>query len=385
MTMNAVSSAYNRIQVNYGKAAQTPNGAPHRRRHRRPAGSAPQAPQQPAREGKAPHSRAGRAPGPLRPQPQRPRAAECARANGSHPAAGRADPPNRRASRHRARMPPAQRPAAPQNAPQNARPAAPQPPRRNARPAPQVPSQPLRDQPKAPRPPRNACTPRSTAPEQPGLDLISRRPPKQKFANFEGLSRRPRRYDCAAAARGIGRSGHPRDGHARRGCRMTPATAAALRCPRMRRAAAAGRAACAVPEPTALTLPKEGYAYLCCRCRRSTPPTPATARPWSAPAARSCRQGTTPPLMATLAALCAALPHDHIVDAGCGEGSYDKYLYDALGCPQIAAFDLSKEAVRLASKLVPDAAFCVGGSFCAPVRDGWGRPAFEHLLAHGRG
>ena len=27
--------------------------------------------------------------------------------------------------------------------------------------------------------------PRSTAPEQPGLDLISRRPPKQKFANFE--------------------------------------------------------------------------------------------------------------------------------------------------------------------------------------------------------
>ena len=77
------------------------------------------------------------------------------------------------------------------------------------------------------------------------------------------------------------------------------------------------------------------------------------------------------PLMATLAALCAALPHDHIVDAGCGEGSYDKYLYDALGCPQIAAFDLSKEAVRLASKLVPDAAFCVGGSFCAPVRDGW--------------
>lgn len=94
------------------KAAQTPNGAPHRRRRRRPAGngSAPQA-QQPAREGKAPA------------QPRKP--------------------------------------------------------------APQVPSQPLRDQPKAPRPPRNARAPRSTAPEQPGLDLISRRPPKQKFANFE--------------------------------------------------------------------------------------------------------------------------------------------------------------------------------------------------------
>ena len=47
ITMNAVSSAYNRIRWNYGKAAQTPNGAPHRRRRRRPAGngSAPQAQQ----------------------------------------------------------------------------------------------------------------------------------------------------------------------------------------------------------------------------------------------------------------------------------------------------------------------------------------------------
>ena len=77
------------------------------------------------------------------------------------------------------------------------------------------------------------------------------------------------------------------------------------------------------------------------------------------------------PLMATLAEVCAALPHDHIVDAGCGEGSYDKYLYETLGAPQIVGFDLSKETVRLVSKLLPGAAFCVGGSFCAPVRDGW--------------
>ena len=138
------------------KAAQTPNGAPHRRRRRRPAGN-----------GSAPHSE------------------NAPRANGSHPRRGQgrpAQPQSQQAPRQNA---PAQRPAAPQNAPQGARPAAPQPPRRNARPAPQVPSQPLRDQPKAPRPPRNARAPRSTAPEQPGLDLISRRPPKQKFANFE--------------------------------------------------------------------------------------------------------------------------------------------------------------------------------------------------------
>lgn len=78
------------------------------------------------------------------------------------------------------------------------------------------------------------------------------------------------------------------------------------------------------------------------------------------------------PLMQALADLCADLPHGHIVDAGCGEGSYDAYLYKALGDePAIVGFDLSKETVRLAARLLPEAAFCVGGSFCAPVRDGW--------------
>lgn len=158
------------------KAAQTPNGAPHRRRRRRPAGngSEPQA-QQPAREGKAPAQPRKPAPQAAAPAaPKAPRSENAPRANGSHPRRGQGRPAQ-----------PQSQQAPRQNAPQSARPAAPQPPRRNARPAPQVPSQPLRDQPKAPRPPRNARAPRSTAPEQPGLDLISRRPPKQKFANFE--------------------------------------------------------------------------------------------------------------------------------------------------------------------------------------------------------
>lgn len=150
---------------------------------------------------------------------------------------------------------------------------------------------------------------------------------------------------------------------------MTPATAAALRCPVWRRPLLLAGAACAVPKPTALTLPKRATPT-CCRCRKAH--RRPRRRQGHGPRRRAfLSAGHYAPLMATLAALCAALPHDHIVDAGCGEGSYDKYLYDALGCPQIAAFDLSKEAVRLASKLVPDAAFCVGGSFCAPVRDGW--------------
>ena len=75
-------------------------------------------------------------------------------------------------------------PAPRQPAPQ-AKPAAPQPPRHgNSRSASAIPSAPLRDQPKAPRPQRSRAQ-HSAVPNEPGLDLISRRPPKQKFANFE--------------------------------------------------------------------------------------------------------------------------------------------------------------------------------------------------------
>lgn len=165
---------------------------------------------------------------------------------------------------------------------------------------------------------------------------------------------------------------------------MTPATAAALRCPVCGGPLLLAGRSLRCAKAHSFDLAKEGYAYLLPMQKKHT------ADPGDGKAMVRARRaflsaGHYAPLMATLAALCAALPHDHIVDAGCGEGSYDKYLYDALGCPQIAAFDLSKEAVRLASKLVPDAAFCVGGSFCAPGARRLGRPAFEHLLAHGRG
>ena len=82
------------------------------------------------------------------------------------------------------------------------------------------------------------------------------------------------------------------------------------------------------------------------------------------------------PFRRMLATLCCQYaPQDRparIVDAGCGEGSYDRAVLDALQQRgELIGFDLSKEAVRLAARLVPQAAFAVGGSFCAPVRDGW--------------
>ena len=126
---------------------------------------------------------------------------------------------------------------------------------------------------------------------------------------------------------------------------MTPATAAALRCPVCGGPLLLAGRSLRCAKAHSFDLAKEGYAYLLPMQKKHA------ADPGDGKAMVRARRaflsaGHYAPLMATLAALCAALPHDHIVDAGCGEGSYDKYLYDTLGCPQIAAFDLSKEAVR---------------------------------------
>jgi 23S rRNA (guanine745-N1)-methyltransferase len=85
------------------------------------------------------------------------------------------------------------------------------------------------------------------------------------------------------------------------------------------------------------------------------------------------------PFARELARLCVEnAPADrpaHIVDAGCGEGSYDAVVWQSMNAagaaPQMIGFDLAREAVRMAAKLAPQAAFCVGGSFAAPVRTGW--------------
>lgn len=167
------------------KPAQTPNGAPHRRPP--PVGppvtaALPQAPQ-PAREGKAPAQ--PREPRKAAPQntaaaaPKPPREGGAPRSGRPRRGQGR---PNTAAQ---PQQPPKQAAPAPRQPAPQAKPAAPQPPRRgNSRSASAIPSAPLRDQPKAPRPQRSRAQ-HSAVPNEPGLDLISRRPPKQKFANFE--------------------------------------------------------------------------------------------------------------------------------------------------------------------------------------------------------
>lgn len=151
---------------------------------------------------------------------------------------------------------------------------------------------------------------------------------------------------------------------------MTPETAAALRCPVCSAPLLLMGHSLRCPKAHSFDLAREGYANLLPIQKRRTA-APGDSKEMVRARRAFLAAGHYDPLMQALAEVCTPLPHAHIVDAGCGEGSYDAWLYKALGAPQLIGFDLSKEAVRLAARLLPQAAFCVGGSFCAPVRDGW--------------
>ena len=65
----------------------------------------------------------------------------------------------------------------------------------------------------------------------------------------------------------------------------------------------------------------------------------------------------------------------HLLDAGCGEGWYDRCIAQALAEKgrrvQLAGFDIAKPAVRLPAKALPTAQYAVASSFSQPVRTGW--------------
>ncbi|MGN0975168.1 MAG: putative RNA methyltransferase, partial [Gemmiger sp.] len=160
---------------------------------------------------------------------------------------------------------------------------------------------------------------------------------------------------------------------------MTPEAAAGLRCPVCAGALMPVGHALRCPKGHSFDLAKEGYANLL-PIRKKHAADPGD----SADMVRARREflaaGYYDLFLNGLASLCCELDGEndrplHLVDAGCGEGSYDAAVYAALEqrgrAPALIGFDLSKPAVRLAAKKLPRAAFCVGGSFAAPVRDGW--------------
>ncbi len=64
-----------------------------------------------------------------------------------------------------------------------------------------------------------------------------------------------------------------------------------------------------------------------------------------------------------------------LLDAGCGEGWYNRAVAAAFVSADapltLAGFDIAKDAVRLAAKALPSAAYAVGSSYAQPVQSGW--------------
>lgn len=159
---------------------------------------------------------------------------------------------------------------------------------------------------------------------------------------------------------------------------MTPETVAGLRCPVCRGALMLMGRSLRCAKGHSFDLAREGYVNLL-PIQKKHAADPGDGREMVRARRRFLEGAWYAPFRQALGELCCRYaPREgpaRIVDAGCGEGSYDLAVWQALdSCgtpPALIGFDLSKEAVRLAAKLVPQAAFAVGGSFCAPVRDGW--------------
>ena len=159
---------------------------------------------------------------------------------------------------------------------------------------------------------------------------------------------------------------------------MTPASLSGLRCPLCAGALALSGGALRCPAGHSFDLAREGYVNLLALQKKHAAD-PGDSREMVR-ARRAFLQGDWyAPFREALAGLCLRYAPPgrpaRLVDAGCGEGSYDAAVYRALAAagaaPALVGFDLSREAVRLAAKTLPEGAFCVGGSFAAPVRDGW--------------
>jgi len=59
-----------------------------------------------------------------------------------------------------------------------------------------------------------------------------------------------------------------------------------------------------------------------------------------------------------------------VLDMGCGEGYYTSYIMNSLSLCDMHAYDISKEAVRLAAKRNKNISYAVASSYKVPAKDG---------------
>ena len=159
---------------------------------------------------------------------------------------------------------------------------------------------------------------------------------------------------------------------------MNPEAARALCCPVCGGALACAASALRCPAGHSFDVAREGYVHLL-PVQKKRAKAPGDSPEMVAARRRFLQAGHYAPFAQALGRLVCGLAVPgaplRVVDAGCGEGYYDEAVCRALaaqGTPcRLAGFDISKAAVRLAAKRLPQAAYAVAGSFHAPVRTGW--------------
>ena len=142
---------------------------------------------------------------------------------------------------------------------------------------------------------------------------------------------------------------------------MTPQAAAALRCPVCGGALMPLGTSLRCPQGHSYDMAKEGYVNLLAIQRRHAAD-PGDGKAMVRARRAFLQAGYYAPFQKALAELCLEYAPEcgetHLLDAGCGEGSYDRVVYDAFaaqGRPCVlAGFDLSKDAIRLAAKAGAD-------------------------------
>ena len=84
---------------------------------------------------------------------------------------------------------------------------------------------------------------------------------------------------------------------------------------------------------------------------------------------RFLEQGYFSPLAEKLVSFCENIPHQSILDAGCGEGYYLEKLKQAFPASQCLGVDISKPAIRAAAKKHKNIQWAVASNKLLPVEE----------------
>lgn len=121
---------------------------------------------------------------------------------------------------------------------------------------------------------------------------------------------------------------------------------------------------------------REGYVHLLPANRKHSA-NPGDDKAMVAARARFLSGGWYAPLRNSLCTLALARCGSSatLLDAGCGEGYYTAGIFSAFqnaGCSlQVAGVDLSKPALKLAARRIPEGEFAVASVYHLPVADAW--------------